>query len=1081
MAAGLTVLASALFAPDALAQGVTGSAVTGVISDPSGGPVEGARIQLKNVSTGSTFDSVSGDKGIYNIDNIPPGGPFEMTISSEGYETRTESGIQLSLGQRLRLNVQLRFAGEMVEIVSHLDDLDDKARTGASTRVQSKLIQSLPLAGRNFTDLTALDPRASGSSIGGQNNRFNNIQIDGAANNDRFGLANNGTPGGQSGAKPLSIEAIREFVVQTSPFDVRLGQFAGGIVNAVTKSGTNEYQGSVWGYVQAKALSGRQNDPTYSTYDTEQFGASVSGPIIKDKAHFFIATDLQQRQSAALTGQAGNTFQLTGDDNRDRAVTGFTTADAQRFASILQNKYGITNVGTSSLPGLANPDRNLFVKVTSSAIDKSNLELSYNLVNASLDVLARNPFTNATNLRDGYQLSTAGYGQANTTHTLRGKLTTNWDGGLWSNELLSSFSAIRDARQMPQQLPLIIVKAGAVGASDSWLAAGGERFSQANSLDQNIFQLQDNVSRVIGNHRVTVGTSNEFFHFNNLFLQAQIGAWAFNSLDDFEAGNASAFQRRFAIPGSGQTAGTANFDVSQLGAYVQDEWTPFPNLTITPGIRIDVPYLTRNLTNPVLVGNTAFPIDTGKVPTGNPLFSPRVGVNWDVNGSSDTIVRGGVGVFTGPPPYVWVSNAYGNNGLASVGLSCVRKTDGTGVPTFTANPGAQPTDCAGGTGTPAAPTNQGEIDYFDPNTKYPQNLRFAAGVDRRLPFGIVLSADFQYTKDINGWYIQDANLVSQGKDGDGREVYGTFDATTFTGSTPKRPVTQRVDPTNLGSAVLINNRNGGHTYSATLQLTKQLGQIFTLSAGYTFSRSYDMISFTSSQAFSNFQFASVDGPLDNRQVRPSGFDRPHRVVIAGVANVGYGFAVGLNYVGQSGQPYAWTVNGDINGDGVSGNDLPKIPASINDISLVDPTGNKTPDQVYADLSKFIDSQSCLAAARGQILQRNSCRNPWQNFLDMRINWQSPSWKNGQHIEAQWDIFNVLNLISELPGHPFQDWSLFKLDAPNEEGPAFLKAVGYDTVNHRPIYTFAQPASVTNTQYSPTLSRWRMQLGAKYVF
>jgi outer membrane receptor protein involved in Fe transport len=1055
--ARILILGGALLlgAAEARAQGVTGAAVTGTITSEDGAPVEGAVVQLRNRATGATFTAVTDGAGNYVLDNVAAGGPYSLGASSAGYQPSTQKGIQLQLGGRLVRDLVMRYQVEQYEVVAQLDALDDHSRTGPSTTVKNATINRLPLQGRNFTDLVSTVPQASGNSIAGQNNRYNNIQIDGGANNDLFGLSPNGTPGGQANAKPLSIEAIQEFVVQVAPFDVRQGNFAGGLVNAITKSGTNDFHGSLFNYFQDKSLAGRRDDPTFLDYQTWQFGGTLGGPIVRDKLHFFVATDLQVRQSAF-----GNQYQIGGvDPVADAARAGFDNSAAQRFQDILAGKYGITNAGNALAPNLDNPDRNVFVKLTASPAENHHLELSYNLVNASQDVLIRAPTSPTVpgRLRDGYELSNSGYEQANTTHTIRAKLTSNFAGGRLSNELLTGVSIIHDERTLPLDAPLILVKVGQLGAADSWLAAGAERFSQANTLDQNIYEFQDNLTYSRGKHRVTLGTSNEFLDIRNVFLQASIGVWSFDSLDDFDAGNASAFQRRFGAS-SLQAPGTADFTVAQLGFYLQDEWSLPHHLTITPGIRFDVPFLSSANVNPVLVANANFPLDTSKVPSGNILWSPRLGFNWDPEGNANTIVRGGVGVFSGRPPYVWISNAYSINGLSQVQLTCTRTT---GVPAFTPNPRAQPLDCAGGTMPPGPPTDQGEIDYFDPNAKYPQNLRAAVGLDRRLPWGINASFDFLYTQDINSWYVTDENLMVVGQSAEGRTLYGTFGATGFSA----RPT--RIDTTNLDQAVKVTNKDGGRVYNATIQLQKQIANRLEFILGYTYSDSQDLMSLTSSQALSNFQFAPLDGPIQDRNLRPSAFDRPHRITLTGQASLPYGFGMGLTYVGQSGLPYTWAINGDVNGDGINGNDVVFVPRSPNDITLMDPTQ-------YDALNAFINSQDCLREARGRLIERGACRNPWQNFLNLRLTWTSPDVR-GQRFEAQFDIFNVLNLINS-------SWGL--LDQATEfetHGAEFLKAVGYDTANNRPIYSFTAPQAVETTVYSPTQSRWRIQLGARYFF
>jgi len=480
-------------------------------------------------------------------------------------------------------------------------------------------------------------------------------------------------------------------------------------------------------------------------------------------------------------------------------------------------------------------------------------------------------------------------------------------------------------------------------------------------------------------------------------------------------------------------------------------------------VRIDVPFLSKANVNERLVNNEAFPINTGEVPSGNILWSPRLGANWDVDGG-DTIVRGGVGVFSGRPPYVWVANAYSINGLSQVELTCQRTAGSRQVPAFTIDPNAQPFDCAGGTNPPTAPTNQGEIDYFDKNTKYPQNFRVAVGADRRLPFGLVGTVDLLFTRDINGWYTTDENLIRQESDsGEGRALYGTFATTGNFRATPAR-----VDPANLVQAVKVFNKNGGRVFSGSIQLRKELANVVDATLAYTYTNAVDRISLTSAQALSNFQFAPLDGDIQNRSIRPSAFDRTHRITLTATASLPFGFNAGLIYVRQSGLPYTWTTSGDVNADGISGNDLAFIPANEEQISLREPAE-------YEALSKFIEGQECLRNAKGGFVRRGACRNPWQNVFDMRVGWDPPEWIKGQHLELQADIFNVLNLINS-------DWGLFEQESNFENHPAqFLRAVGYDSAKNRPIYSFTEPSAVRSVVRTPTLSRWRIQVGARYVF
>jgi outer membrane receptor protein involved in Fe transport len=1070
------LLASALVlasAGRASAQGVTGSAVTGTITQEGGAGIEGANIALRNTATGASFSAISRADGRYLIDNALAGGPYTLTVRAIGFEPVSRTGLQLSLGQRLNSDFRLRPSAvelQAVVVQGEPSPLSDETRTGAQTILSDNGIQHLPLLGRNFTDLIGSAPQVgggSGLSIAGQNNRYNNIQIDGGPNNDLFGLTGgNGTPGGQSRAKPISLEAVQEFQVLIAPFDVRQGNFTGGLVNAITKSGTNTLHGSLFGYYRGKDIVGYRDDPRFASFNIYQYGATLGGPIIRDRLHFFVAGDFQSSAQPFTSS-----FNLSGNNATDVATTGFTTADATRFRDILINQYKYPDVGDFSAPSLKNPDRNVFAKLSGQLSANSRLEVSYNWVKASDGNLGRGAtspslpvmsnagvITSAGRLRDGYQLSNSGYDQTNKTNTLRGKWTTNF-GRSFSNEFLAGAQWIRDARDVVAQVPLVLVRAGTVGSSASFLAAGTERFSTGNSLDQNVYSLSDNLSFNLGDaHRVTVGTANEFFSFNNVFFQAKNGIWAFGSLDSLAAGLPDAYQRR--LPGDATLrplGPVADFSVKQYGVFGQDQWSPNRFVTLTGGLRVDIPTFDRPVQNPALVNNTALPINTADVPTGNALWSPRLGFNIDVSGRSTSVVRGGVGYFSGRPPYVWLSNAFVGTGLEQVEVTCRRTTNPatSNLPTFTLDPAAQPTACAGA-GAAALPPS--EIDYFDPNFKFPQTFRVALGVDQQLPLGIVGTVDLLYSKMVNALYVTDQNIVETGINSEGRYLYGT--------ATPAGVLVGARKTTAITNAVYHSNTPAGRTYQAAFQLTRRF-RGFELNAGYAYSNTKDAISLTSSQAFSNYQFAALDGSSFNRNLRTSFFDTPHKITISGTVDLPFRTSLSLFYRGFSGTPYTWNLGGDANADGVSGNDLPYIPRNASEISLV------TPSQ-YAALDQFITSQPCLQLSRGAVLPRNSCRNPWRNFVDMRLTGLVPSIR-GQNLELTLDLFNALNFID-------RDWGLTKQVSFNETtSSSFLSVSGYDTQNDRPRYSFRAPTTVETIVYGANDSRWRMQFGAKYRF
>ena len=1050
------------------AQGVTSAAIVGTVSEVDGGaPIGGARVTLTKPATGETHGVTTRTDGRFVVDNASAGGPYVLTVRAIGYEPVRAEGLRLTLGQRLQHDVQLKRSTVQLQditVQTQPSPLADVSRTGPSTVVSEATIQRLPLQNRNFTELVQTSPQVNGNSVAGQNNRFNNIQVDGGVNNDLFGLAGSGTPGGQANATVISVEAIQEFQVQVAPFDVRHGNFAGGLINAITKSGTNDYHGSLYGYYRGKGLSGL--DSTFGAFNIYQYGGTFSGPIMRDKLQFFLSADIQSSSSDFVSS-----FNLTGDDAQDLASVGFTTADAARLRDILVNQYGYGDPGTGVAPSIKNPDKNFFGKLSWNIGPNSRLELSHNFTDANQDQLIRSPTSPrfSSRIRDGYQLSNSGYGQANKTNTTRVKWTTVF-GQHFANEFLAGGQWVRDQRALANELPLILVDAGVIGADRSWLAAGADRFSQGNRLDQNIYSIADNLSfNVANDHRLTVGTSDEFFKFHNVFTQGSFGSWMFASLDSLANGLPEAFE--ITLPGDPALrplGAVADFSVSQVGAFLQDQWTLSDRATITAGLRVDVPFFDAPIGNAALdtlsggdfyrtsaTSGATNGIHTSQFPSGNALLSPRVGFNVDADGRGTTIVRGGVGIFSGRPAYVWLSNAYVGTGLETVTLTCT----GADVPAFPSEPVAgQPTACAGG-GTGSLP--RANPVYFDPEFKFQQTVRAALGLDRQFPHGIFGSLDFLWTGNRNSLYIQDNNLVENPTpSGEGRYLYGTFNPTN--GRSTKTLVNS-----SIGNALFHTNKNGGSSVSISASLTKDFASGLSFKGGYTYSRTRDFYSLTSSIAFSNYQFASVDGSLFDRNVTRSSFDVPHKITLSGSVDLPYRSQFSLFYQGFSGSPYGWMAGSDVNADGISGNDLTYVPlADGSDITLQNPLQ-------LDSLNTFIDSQSCLAASRGELLRRNACRNPWSNLFNARLATTVPL-PSGQNLQLTWDVFNVLNLIDG-------GWGLFNQVSGFESGGSFLSAVGYDVANNRPIYRFSQPATISRTIRGPNSSTWRMQFGARYSF
>jgi carboxypeptidase family protein len=1057
------LLATAAFVavPSMAAQGVTTAAVSGRVADETGAPVAQAELTLVNASTGERHSVRSRDDGSYSVENASVGGPYTLAVRALGFEPKTSDPFSLTLGQRFHFDFSLKRAAVEVagiSVTAASDPLVSSARTGASTFLSDRAIHNLPTLNRSFTDFMSTAPQIVGRSVAGQNDRFNNIQIDGGSNNDIFNLGStNGTPGGSMNARPLALEAVKEYQIQIAPFDVRQGGFVGGLVNAVTKSGTNELHGSVFGYTQNQNFVGKDTSGVsvpVADYQQQQYGFSIGGPIVRDRLHFFASGDFRHDArpfaSSVQLGASGDT-----------AGVGITAARFDSVRTILKNQYGF-DPGGYQAPTIPNPETNLFGKLSYELGTNSHVEVTGTFVNADRVVLGHSYRTNYTssssNLRDGYILSNSGYDFTDHTRTARGKWTALF-ASHYSNELIVGYSKISDQRDLPNRQPLILVAGNSTG---SYIAAGAERFSQANTLDQKVFELTDNITFTRGEHQITLGTHNEFFHFRNVFFPASIGIWNFASPDSLALGLPNQFFR--ALPTAARPDGPiADFSVKQYGFYAEDRFSPAAGLSLTVGLRMDIPNQPAPAYNRVLDSislATTFlgvkEINTGQFPSGNILWSPRLGFNYDVTGDRTTVVRGGVGIFSGRPPYVWVSNAYGNTGQEQQTIYC--NTAAT-VPGFTMDPDNQPSACLSGLPSAGRPS----VVFFDSNFKFPQALKVAIGADRQLGWGILGTIDFLYTKSINQFFLQDVNLAGQqgSSAGEvGRPLYGTIAPTTGVATAA------RVTGT-YADVIRNSNRSGDRSTSLTVQVQKHVGQGLDFSASYTYTHTLDLRSFTSDITQSNYVFGVLDGTVTSPNLRTSSFDRPHKVTVSGAVDAPFRTRFSLTYNGLSGTPFTYVVNGDINADGFSGNDAVYVPRSAADITMQNPAQ-------YPTLDAYINGEPCLRNNRGRILPRNACRNPWQNFLNARISKVIPT-LSGQSVEITADMLNVLNFLNSR-------WGLTRITGVNEE-TNLLRLVGYDGVNQRGIYSnnILNGAPKNQVTLNSLGSRWVFQLGARYTF
>ncbi len=1010
-----------------LAQGAsTTSSIVGKISDKAGSGLPSATVLAIHQPTGTTYGVTTRQDGKYNLTGLKVGGPYSVSITYVGYEKQELNLGYLALGQVLTLDVSLSESSiqtSTVLIEAGRSSVLNSGKTGAATGVSNEQIQKLPTISRSFQDFSKLSPLFSGSSLSaaGRNSRLNNIQLDGTQYNDLFGLGSTGAPGGQANTNPISLDAIDEFQVVLAPFDVRFSGFTGGGINAITRSGTNVYTGSVYYYMRNQDFAGKSPDAAktkLSNFSDNQIGFRVGGPIIQDNLFFFVNGEVTDRVQPAINlplSNAANFFKL------DSAASFLTR--------VLKDTFGYNPGAYLGELDRERPSMKLFARIDYNLSSAHKLTLRNNLVSASDDIIDR---TSRISFAD--QMYTFESLTNSTVLQLNSTLSNEM-----SNELNIGYTIIRDKRSVENKFPTIRVKTPISGTD---MYAGTEQFSIANGLDQDIFEITDNFSYYLGDHIFTVGTHNEFFTFSNLFIRNFYGYYEFNSVQDLYQRKPSRYEYRYSLTGDPKQP--AKFGAVQWGFYAQDEWTVLPTLRMNIGVRLDIPTFpdapAQNDSVTKYFGDKGY--STSKVPSGNILFSPRLGFNWDLLGDRSTIIRGGVGVFTGRVPYVWISNQYSNTGVEFADIS--KTTPGFFVTDVNAQPKAGTSGLTAGSST--------EINITDPDFKLPQVFRLNLGVDQKLPFNFTGSVDVLYTKSVNDPIYEDLNISGITDTlKDGRYYWGKRAASYF----------QRV--------MLLKNYSDASQTNISAQIQGEPIDNLNLNLGYAFGSAQDRNSVTSSQARSQFRYNLVPGNPNDPPLTTSNFEIRNRLFAA----ISYSYewypnavtTISLFYNGQSGRPYSYFINGDVNGDGHDANDLLYIPSDLTDLN---DKYIMTASEATLFLS-YIERDEYLKENKGKIAERNGSREPWSEQIDLRLSQEVPSIM-GHKFEITLDILNVANLING-------DWGHLKY-VPNQSD-ALLRLTSFDAATNKLKVTYSD--KVDPLQKDNLLSRWQMQLGVRYTF
>lgn len=1061
------VFASSLGIQDVSAQGVTTSEMRGLITDEEGNTLPFANILALHVPSGSQYGTTTDEDGRYRIPNMKIGGPYTVTVSYTGYNEKSVEGIYLTLGEPKKIDFSLGEGAielESINVIAKRGSAGENS--GTSTLIGADAIQNMPTLDRDLNDFTRLTPQAresfgGGFTVAGMNNRYNAIYFDGAVNNDVFGLSASGTNGGQTGTAPISIDAIEQIQVVISPYDVTYGGFAGGGINAVTKSGSNNWEGGAYYYLQNEGLAGKTNSVLAERAGSERtqlaeftntlYGINLSGPIVKNKLFFYANAEIQDEQTPLP-------FEI-GDYRGD-----LTASDFDGLRNYLINTYDYDPGGYGTKTSSLEASR-IFGKLNWNINQDHKMTLRHNYVRGIQTESFGSGARNINFANNGIYFPT-------TTNSSALELNSRFGIGA-SNNLIVGYTRVRDDRDpIGNDFPSVVIE----DANGAELQFGSEPFSTANQLDQDIITITDNFKLYRGNHTITIGTHNEFISFYNLFIRQNYGAYEYNNIQDFYDNSEPAFYTRSYslvddVIGDGSDA-AAEFNAIQLGAYIQDEWSVTNQFTLTGGIRLDVPILPDDPDiHESFNSETVSMIEQfydlqgargGQAPSGQLMLSPRLGFNYDVNNNNRTILRGGLGIFTSRVPFVWPGGMYTNNGITVGGFNNFQ----VNFPIeFIADIDEQYTN-------PNITVPSGQIDLFTEDFKYPQIFRSSLALDKELGNGWFTTLEGIYTKTLNN--VQYTNVNSN----------PTVDFN-WTNGGDDRPVYVRETIDNRYQAVYVaSNTNEGYTYNLTAQVNKQFDFGLDLLAAYSYGDAFALFEGTSSQNSSQWrgQF-HVDG-RNFSDVARSDFSLGSRVI----ANASYGLdwdgtgnfttAFNLYYEGVSGQPYSYVYDA-ANPNNETGStsrerSLIYVPEDANDINLIDITDGATAEEQWNALNTFIEEDEYLSGRRGQYAEKNGARAAFTNQVDFRITQNLGINAGGRNhrFQVTLDVFNFGNLLNSewgvIYGNPF--------------AYEILNFEGYAADGTTPQFTFTED-SLGSDRYSiaDRISRWRARLGVRYMF
>lgn len=1038
---------------------VTTSAISGKVLDEAQSPVIGATIVAVHEPSGTLYGAVTNIDGRYTIQGMRTGGPYKIEISYVGYNKVTYTGVTLELGNTFNMNTDMKPSTELLDEVVVVAEAN--ANAGASQNFSTGKINSTPTVDRNVYDIVKNMPMASTSKNGGitfagSNNRYNSFQIDGTVSNDVFGLAASGTNGGQTGANPISMDAIQEIQVVVAPFDVRQSGFTGGGINAITKQGTNKFQASAYSYFTNEKMYGKYNatrnyeKQRLAEQNTRTFGGTIGGALIKNKLFYFVSAEHKSDIYPK------NVF--------PGYIDKYLTQDMAN--QLIDKYYQYTGIRESYDPrDIENKSFGLLARIDWNINQNHKLAIRYQHNNSYDD-----NFSIGTS---SFRFNGSGYRMNNKTNSIVAELNSHLSESLY-NELRASASFVRDSRDIDYGGATVQIKS-AEDNNNTQIDMGTEYSSGANTLDQDIYTIEDNLSWYKGNHTITFGTHNEIYRMKNLFIQGNYGSWYFDNLNDFL--NDNPFQFKYGYTNPELTGGDLRYAPTlksgQFGFYAQDQWDITNNFELTYGIRFDIPVVFNNPTTNEQFNQFAaqqgWNARVGEMPGAKVLVSPRVGFRWYVDENRKTLLRGGLGLFTGRVPFVWLNNAFTSNGMETISLSVT----GNNVPGM-GEYGKDPSQIITSDEISALKPN---IAVVDKDFKYPQVFRANLALEQRLPGDVKLTVEGIYSKTLNNVFFENLALTKIG------DVYA------IPGVQGSAAPYYSIAKSDYYSVINLKNTNEGYSYNFSVMLEKHFNFGLDLSGSYTFGHSKSVNDGTSSVAYSNWQYNYSIDSNSKGELGYSRFDIPHRISLqASYTTPKYwngrmATTIGVTYNASPGGRYSLSYDDgqDFNGDGSKGTTLLYIPtddelAKMNFVDNKDSKGNiiMTAEQSREAFRQWILNDNYAKDHRGQFAERNSNLTNWEHEINLHVAQDIFYLKErGSKIQVTFDVINFANMLNKKWGANY--YLPYNLTPVTVAKSSQKNADGILV----PEYTYKDTSNVLSK--NDISSRWHCQVGVRLTF